>query len=48
MLDYMPFKVNAIQTDCGSEFRGGFEETRQELGLTFYVRPGKLQSSKVT
>ncbi len=27
MIDYMPFKVQAIQTDQGSEFRGEFETT---------------------
>ncbi len=35
MIDYMPFKVQAIQTDQGSEFRVEFETTCKDLGLTF-------------
>ncbi len=41
MIDYMPFKVQAIQTDQGSEFRGEFETTCKDLGLTFYNLPRK-------
>ena len=31
MLDYMPFKIQAIQTDQGSKFRGEFEITCKDL-----------------
>ena len=34
MVDYMPFEIEAIQTDPGSEFRGEFETTCQKLGRT--------------
>lgn len=33
----MPFKVVAMRTDQGSEFRGEFETTCQKLGLTLYI-----------
>ena len=41
MLAYMPFEVEAIQTDQGSEFRGEFETTCQKLGRTLYNLPRK-------
>ena len=41
MLAYMPFEVEAIQTDLGSEFRGEFETTCQKLGRTLYNLPRK-------
>ena len=32
-----PFKVQAVQTDQGCEFRGEFEQTCKQLQITFYV-----------
>lgn len=37
----MPFKVEAIQVDGGSEFMGLFEEACERRGLTLYVLPPK-------
>jgi putative transposase len=39
LLARMPFKVKAIQVDGGSEFRAGFEEACQQLGLKLFVLP---------
>jgi transposase InsO family protein len=39
LLARMPFKVKAIQVDGGSEFRAGFEEACQRLGLKLFVLP---------
>ena len=36
-----PFKIHAIQTDQGSEFRGEFETAAEALGVTFYYLPPK-------
>ena len=41
MLEKMPFKVQAIQTDQGSEFRGDFEDVVKAFGLEFYYLPPK-------
>jgi putative transposase len=39
LLARMPFKVKAIQVDGGSEYRAGFEEACQRLGLKLFVLP---------
>jgi putative transposase len=39
ILARMPFKVKAIQVDGGSEYRAGFEEACQSLGLKLFVLP---------
>jgi putative transposase len=39
LLARMPFKVKAIQVDGGSEFRAGFEDTCQSLGIKLFVLP---------
>jgi putative transposase len=39
LLARMPFKVKAIQVDGGSEYRAGFEEACQRLGLRLFVLP---------
>jgi putative transposase len=39
LLARMPFKVKAIQVDGGSEYRAGFEEACQHLGLKLFVLP---------
>lgn len=39
VLDRMPFHVNAIQIDGGSEFMGEFETACKELGLHLFVLP---------
>ena len=36
-----PFKIHAIQTDQGSEFRGEFETEAETLGVKFYYLPPK-------
>ena len=36
-----PFKIHAIQTDQGSEFRGEFETAAETLGVKFYYLPPK-------
>jgi putative transposase len=36
ILARMPFEVKAIQVDGGSEYRAGFEETCQRLGLKLF------------
>ena len=35
----MPFKVNAIQVDGGSEFCAQFEDACKELGIHLFVLP---------
>ena len=37
MLRDAPFEVRAVQTDQGTEFRGEFERTCKEKGITFYL-----------
>ena len=39
LLARMPFRVKAIQVDGGSEYRAGFEEACQRLGLKLFVLP---------
>ncbi len=39
LLDRMPFPVQAIQVDGGSEFMAGFEAACQERGLALYELP---------
>ena len=39
LLARMPFRVKAIQMDGGSEYRAGFEEACQRLGLKLFVLP---------
>jgi len=39
ILARMPFRVKAIQVDGGSEYRAGFEEACQRLGLKLFVLP---------
>lgn len=39
LLARMPFKVKAIQVDGGSEYRAGFEDACQRLGLKLFVLP---------
>ena len=39
LLARMPFKVKAIQVDGGSEYRAGFEQACQRLGLKLFVLP---------
>lgn len=39
ILARMPFRVKAIQVDGGSEYRAGFEEACQQLGLKLFVLP---------
>jgi putative transposase len=39
LLARMPFRVKAIQVDGGSEYRAGFEEACQRLGLRLFVLP---------
>jgi len=39
ILGRMPFKVNAIQVDGGSEFQSVFEETCQRRGIRLFVLP---------
>ena len=41
MIDYLPFKFQAIQSDQGSEFRGEFETTCKDVGLTLCNLPRK-------
>ena len=37
----MPFKVEAIQVDGGSEFKAGFEQACQKRGIRLYELPPK-------
>jgi transposase InsO family protein len=39
LLARMPFRIKAIQVDGGSEYRAGFEEACQRLGLKLFVLP---------
>jgi putative transposase len=39
ILSRMPFPVQAIQVDGGSEYRAGFEQACQTLGLKLFVLP---------
>lgn len=39
LLERMPFPVNAIQVDGGSEFQAGFEGACQERGIRLFVLP---------
>lgn len=39
LLARMPFRVKAIQVDGGSEFKAGFEQACQRLGLRLFVLP---------
>ena len=39
ILETAPFKIRAIQTDQGSEFRGDFEAAAEKLGVTYYYLP---------
>jgi putative transposase len=39
LLARMPFRVKAIQVDGGSEYRAGFEDACQRLGLKLFVLP---------
>jgi len=39
LLARMPFTVKAIQVDGGSEYRAGFEQACQRLGLRLFVLP---------
>ena len=39
VLARMPFRVKAIQVDGGSEYRAGFEEACQRLGVKLFVLP---------
>ena len=39
ILERMPFPVQAIQVDGGSEFMAEFEQTCQRLGLRLFVLP---------
>jgi len=39
LLARMPFRVKAIQVDGGSEYRAGFEQACQRLGLRLFVLP---------
>lgn len=39
ILARMPFREKAIQVDGGSEYRAGFEEGCQQLGLKLFVLP---------
>ena len=39
VMERMPFKVNAIQVDGGSEFRAQFEDACKELGIRLFVLP---------
>ena len=41
VLDNTPFKIKAIQTDQGSEFRGEFETVAKERGVEFFYLPPK-------
>lgn len=41
VLTEMPFPVDAIQVDGGSEFKAAFEEACQAKGLTLYELPPK-------
>jgi putative transposase len=39
IVNRMPFKVQAIQVDGGSEFQSVFEETCQQMGIRLFVLP---------
>lgn len=39
LLSRMPFPVRAIQVDGGSEYRAGFEQACQQLGVRLFVLP---------
>ena len=39
LLKRMPFPIQAIQVDEGSEFHGAFERESQERGITLFVLP---------
>ncbi len=39
LLERLPFPVRAIQVDGGSEFKAGFEEACQRLGIALFVLP---------
>lgn len=39
MIERMPFKVNSIQIDGGSEFQSVFEEKCRKLGIRLFVLP---------
>ena len=41
----MPFPVQAIQVDGGSEFMAGFEHACQERGIALYVLPPRSPNS---
>ena len=42
----MPFKVNAIQVDGGSEFRAQFEDACKELGIRLFVLPSPFSQTQ--